>query len=317
MSQLAFQHTHAALIENPLCYVAESLSSYGLTPTASPSFTAIAIVGEIIPKIDDIEIDVRQVGSHLKYSGGGMQTAAHKYGLTININPFAITFMKYGSEPPNYTTPAGTSAESLSMLLQYKQSIGTAALVTHYVLFKGCKCNTLQITVSAEGLVEASMEWICREITTPNTSHGLTTPTIPNFASISTPAISNVDAGAKPLTINAIPYAVNNMQIQWNNNLIPDPYNGTGLIEALNVGAIQCTGSFVTPVGQDLLLETAINAFPQTGVATTYKFKTAVMFAQIAGLRQIGLDSPWRKGPTETKKNTFNWDCTSAGLTTS
>lgn len=316
MSQIAFTHTHAALIENPLCYTAET-TTYGTTPTASPVFTAVAIVGEIIPKIDDIEIDVRQIGSHLKYSGGGMQTAAHKYGFTINLNPFAIAFLKYCSEPPNYTTPSGTSAESLSFLLQYKRSVGTAALVTHYVMITGAKCNTLTITVSAEGLVEASMEWICREIKTPNTSNGLTTPTIPTFGSISTPAISNVDGGAKPLTINAITYAVNNMQIQWNNNLIPDPYNGTGLIEALNVGAIQCTGSFVTPEGQDLLLETAINAFPQTGVAATYKMKTAVMFAQIAGLKLLGDDSPWRKGPTETKKHTFNWDCTSAGLTTS
>ena len=315
MSQLAFPHTHSALIEKPIQYVAET--TYGTTPTASPSFTAVAIVGEIIPKVDDIEIDVRQIGSHLKYASAPMVSAAHKYGFTLNIKPFAITFLKYGSEPPNYTTPAGTSAESLSFLLQYKQALGTAALVTHFVLFTGAKCNTLNISVSAEGLVEVSMEWICREIKTPATSHGLTTPTIVDFSGITTAPLSNVDGGVKPITINAITYAVNNMVINWNNNLIPDPYNGTGLIEALNVGGIVIEGSFVTPVGQDLLLETALNAFPQTGVAATYKFKAAVMFAQVVGLKLTSNDSPWRMGPTETKKNSFQWGCASASLTTS
>src|SRR6185436_13619757 len=270
MSQTPFTHTHSALIEKPFCSTPET--AFGVTPTSSPIFTALAIVGEVVPKIDDIEIDIRQIGSHLKYASGGMQTAAHKYGFTIMLNPFAITNLQYGAAVPNYSTPTGTPAESLSFLLQYKQSLGAAALTTHFVLFKGCKCNTLNISVSAEGLVEVTMEWICREIITPiaTANAGLTTPTIPDFASITTAALSNVDSGAKPLTIGGTAYAVNNWNIQWNNNLIPDPYIGTGLIEALNVGEIEITGSFVTPVGQDLLLETAINAFPQTGVAAVF-----------------------------------------------
>lgn len=312
--QLAFPLTHGGLIEKPLCYIAET--SFGDTPTASPSFTAVAVVGEIIPKIDDIEIDVRQIGSHDKYAGGGMQTAAHKYGFTLNINPFDISFLQYGAKAPNYTTPSGTPAESLSFLLQYKQAVGASAFVTHFVFFRGAKCNSLTVRVNAEGLVEGSMEWICREITTPSATSGLTTPVIPDFSGITTPVLSNVDGGAKPLTINSIPYAVNDMVLTWNNNLIPDPFNGTGLIEALNVGERVINGSFVTPVGQDLLLETALNAFPQTGVPAVYKFKTAVMFANITGMKQVSNDSPWRRGPTETKKNNFNWECTQAVLAT-
>lgn len=312
--QLGFPLTHGGLIEKPFCFTAET--SFGDTPTASPVFTPVAVVGEIIPKIDDVEIDVRQIGSHDKYAGGGMQTAAHKYGFTLNLNPFDISFLGYGSKAPNYTTPSGTPAESLSFLLQYKQAVGASSFVTHFVLFKGSKCNTLSIRVNAEGLVEVSMEWICREITPPATTSGLTTPVIPDFSGITTPVISNIDGGAKPLTIGGTAYAVNDMAVNWNNNLIPDPFNGTGLIEALNVGERMANGSFVTPVGQDLTLETAVAAFPQTGVASVYKFKTAVMFANIAGLKVVSNDAPWRRGPTETKKNSFNWECTSAVLAT-
>ena len=316
MSQTPFTHTHSALITNAFASTAET-GGFGITPTASPVFDAWSIVGEIVPKIDDVEIDIRQIGSHQKYASGGMQTAAHKYSFTMMLNPTAIDKMGYGSNPPNYTTPAGTNAESLTFILGYKQALGGVSLTQHWVLFKGCKCNSLTITVTAEGLVEVTMEWICREITTPAASHGLTTPTIPDFSGITSAAISNVDSGAKPLTINAIAYAVNNWSITFNNNLIADPYIGTGLIEALNVGEIEVTGSFVTPVGQDLLLETAINAFPQTGVAAKFKYKAAAMFANIVGLKLISDDSPWRRGPTETKKHTYNWNCTSAALGTS
>ena len=314
MSQIAFPLTHSAMIEKPFSYVAEA--QFGVTPTASPNFTAVAIVGEVSPKIDDIEIDIRQIGSHLKYASAPMVTAAHKYGFSIMVNPFAIPFLKYASEPPNYTTPTGTSAESLSFIIQYKQATGTAAMTTHFILFKGCKCNSMTISVSAEGLVEVTMDWICREITTQSTTHGLTTPVIPDFSSITTAPLSNVDGGAKPLTIGGVQYAVNNMSITWNNNLIPDPFNGTGLIEALTVGEIEITGSFVTPVGENTTLETALNAVPQTGVAAVYKFKTAVMFANITALKLLANDSPFRRGPTETKKNNFNWGCAQAALAT-
>lgn len=313
MSSITWQLSHSGLVGAPFQYTNETV--FRTKKTSSPSYTATAIVSEIRPRINGVEIDTRQIGSHLLY---GQQTAFHSYGFNMNLWPFALPFLKYGTEPPNYSTPAGTSAESLQFLLKYKQATGTAELRDYYVFFLGFKPNTTELSVSSQGLLEASMDWQGGEITIPATTHGLTTPTLVNdFSGITSPAISNIDGGNTPFTINGTSYPIKEFRIQWNNNLILSDYNGSGLVDQINIGGIKVTGSFRTPVGKNLSLETAMHDFPQVGVPATYVFKTGVMQANMTGFKLVQDDNPIIAGPTNVFEHTYNFECLTAGLTAS
>ncbi len=310
MSQIAFSLTHSGTIEAPFSYKSET--QLGVMPS-SPTLTAVKVIQDIKPRIDNNEMEVRTVGSHLLY---GMQSGGHTYGLGLMVHPFDLPFLKYGTEPPNYTTPAGTSAESLAFAFKYKQALGTAAMSTHHIKFLGFKCNTTEISVSSQGLVEANQDWIGREITVP-VAGDISGATWPTFASITSPVLSNVDGGNKPLTIDGTDYAVKDFKISWNNNLIVDQFSGSGLADAITVGAIEISGSFNTPLGQDLLLETAIHDFPQDGVDWEYRIKEGTMVVKGTGFKLMSdATEGFSAGPTETAQHPFTFKCNTAGLDT-
>ena len=237
--------------------------------------------------------------------------------MTINCYPFDLPFLKYGSEPPNYNTPAGTQAETLQFVYRYKQATGTAQTQDHYIFFLGCMMNSLELSVSSQGLVEATTDWIVGEITVPSTSSGLTTPTLPLLSATTTPPISNIDGGNTPMTINGTTYPIKEFRINWNNNIIADDFNGSGLVDQLTTGGIKITGSFRTPIGKNLSLETAIHDFPQTGVNASYVFKSGTMTCNMTGFKLVADDNPVTAGPTDTMKHSFNFECVTAALATS
>jgi hypothetical protein len=311
MSQIAFPLTHSGTIENPLSYIEEA--TFGTMPS-SPTLTAVKVLDQVTPRVDNMEMDVRTLGSHYLY---GMQSGGHTYGLGLTIHPFDLPFLKYGTNSPNYTTPTGTSAVSLAMAIKYKQALGTAGMSTHYIKFLGGKCNTTEISISSQGLVEATMDWIFREITVP-VAGDISGSTWPTFGSITSAVLSNVDGGNKPLTINSVQYAVKDFRISWNNNLIQDTFSGSGLLDALNVGAVEITGSFNTPIGQSLVLEGLIHDFPQTGVASSYNVKTGTMVINMTNFKLM-TDAPegFSAGPTATAQHAFTFKCSTADLATS
>ena len=311
MSQIAFPLTHSGTIETPLSYVEETTFR---TMPSSPTLTAVKVVDQVTPRIDNLEMDVRQIGSHYLY---GMQSGGHTYGLGLTIHPFDLPFLKYGTNAPNYTSPTGTSAVSLAMAIKYKQALGTAAMTTHNIQFLGCKCNTTEISISSQGLVEATQDWIVGEIKVP-AAGDISGSTWPSFGSITSPVFSNVDGGNKPLTIDGTTYAVKDFRISWNNNLIADTFSGSGLVDALTVGAVEITGSFNTPIGQSLALETAMHDFPQAGVAASYKVKTGAMFINMTNFKLM-TDAPegFSAGPTATAQHAFTFKCSTADLATS
>ena len=309
--QIAFSLTHSGTITHPFSYVEED--TFG-TMVTSPTFTATKVTQELKPRIDNNEMDVRQIGGHLLY---GMQSGGHTYGFSTMVHPFDLPFLKYGTEPPNYDTPAGTSAKSLSFAFKYKQSLGTAGMTTHHMKFLGFKPNTTEISVASNGLVEASMDWLGREIPVP-VAGDISGATWPTFASITSPVLSNVDAGNKPLTIDGTTYAIGDFKINWNNNLIVKQYIGSGLADAIVVGAIEITGSFSTPVGQSLSLETAIHDFPQTGVNASLNVKSGTMVINMTNFKLMS-DAPtgFDAGPTDVAEHPFTFKCSTASLGTS
>lgn len=310
MSSITFPLASAGCAE-AFAYTSEDV--FRTLKTASPTYTAVGIVSEIRPRINDTEIDTRNLGSHLLY---GQTTAFHSYGMTINCYPFSLPFLQLGSEAPNCDTGVNTGTQQF--VYKYKQAQGTAGQQTHYIFFLGCKMNTLEISVSSQGLVEATTDWIVGEITVPviTPDGGLTTPTIPAFSATTTPALSNIDGGNTPFTMNGVSYPIKEFRINWNNNLIADDFNGSGLVDQITTGGIKTTGSFRTPVGKDLLLETAIHDFPQSGVDASYVFKNGTMVANMTGFKLVADDNPITAGPTDTMKHSFNFECATASLGT-
>ena len=311
MSSIAFPLTHSGCAE-AFAYTAET--TFRTLKTASPTYTAVGIVSEIRPRINDVEIDTRNLGSHLIYA---RQTAFHSYGLSINCYPFDLPFLQLGSVAPDCSTGVGTGTQQF--LYKYRQAQGTAGTQSHYVFFLGCKMNTLEISVSSQGLVEATTDWIVGEITVPVTTAngGLTTPTIPAFSATTTPPISNIDGGNTPMTINGTTYPIKEFRIQWNNNIIADDFNGSGLVDQLTTGGVTISGSFRTPVGKNLLLETMVHDFPQTGVNASYVFKAGTMVANMTEFKLVADDNPHVSGPTDTDKHSFNFVAKTATLATS
>lgn len=311
--QLVFPLVTSATATNPFSYTEET--TYGVLKTASPAYTAVAIAADVSYHQDNVPLDVRMAGSHLKYS---TQTGGHNYTLDIPFHPLNITFMKYGTEVPNYTTPTGTSASSLQFAYKYKQALGTAGLNDAFLLFLGFRPNTTSISVSPQGLVEASMNLIGREVYMTTTANGgMTTPTIPSYASITGPVFTDADAANLPLTINAVTYTADAFTINWNNNTFGKAYlGGQGYIDAALVGGIDITGSFTVPIGQGSTLET-LSSSNQAGVVAKYVFKVGTMVLNMTGFTLTAVDESILSQPTAPQSRAFTFSCATASIGTS
>jgi len=278
---------------------------------ASPTLTAVKVIDQFTPRIDNMEMDVRSIGSHYLY---GMQSGGHTYGLGLTLHPFDLPFLKIGTNGPNYTTPAGTVTASYAMAFKYYQSTGTLGYNLYNIQLLGGRPNTTSISISSQGLVEATQDWVFRDITKPTAGDisGSTWPAFPTTA-----VLSNIDAGSKPLTINGTAYAIGDFKIDWNNNLIQKKYIGSDLLDQSVLGAVDISGSFVTPAGQDTLLETAIHDFPQSGVTGKLTVKTGVMIINMTNMKLL-TDAPTglSAGPTDAYEHAYTFKCSTATLDT-
>lgn len=282
-SQITWELTGAWNTTKPFQWVAQT--SINSIPTASPSFNLADIIGEVNPSVNHVSFDIRAIGNrHIR----DMITTGQDFGFSMFQHPYNLPLLKYISEPPNETTPTGTSAEYIGFVLPYKQAVG-ASLVEHFVKFEGCKGNSLELSVNPEGLVEANSEWLTRKIGLPDATAnaGLTTPVWKEFADATAAGLSHVDNGVTPLRLNGVDYPCKAININWNNNLIPDRFNGSVYVDAFTVGNREIKGSFMIPVGKNLSLETKIRELEQTQIAASYVFKTGVMVANLTGLELI------------------------------
>ena len=309
-SQITWSLTGAWNTTRPFQYVAQT--DINAIPTASPAFIAADIITEVNPSIDHNSFDVESIGSRTIRD---MITVAQDFGFSLNHFPYSLPLLKYISEPPNETTPAGTSAEYLGFLLSYKQAVG-GTNTEHFVKFQGAKGNSLEISVDPEGLVSATSEWICREITLPNVASGLTTPVFVEHAATTSPPLSHTDNGPTPLRLAAVDFPCGAFTINWNNNLKPDRYNGSTLIDALTVTNRRIEGSFMIPVGKNLQLETKIRELQQTQFAASYVFKTGVMVANITNMELINYSPVVNGSNNETFAWEWSWKAEDASLGT-
>lgn len=181
-------------IVKPLQYVTEgdsvaTPSNFGVTPTASPSFTAAGLNTEITLSPDITHEDVNILGSEDLVDA---VKTGELYTFTTRFNPTDVNLFTYG-----LVAAGGTSTldESLSFIFSEKLD-GTE----NYTFMKGCRPTSTTLSLE-RGTWGIDMTWVCKEITTPATSHGLTTPT---FASAPTASpVTHTDAGSDPFTWNS------------------------------------------------------------------------------------------------------------------
>src|SRR5687767_541469 len=134
-------------------YVTES--TYGTTPTNPTLINA----GGILDINDSTEMTAKRyrvLGSEDIYKG---LLCGELYSFELKYNPSSTTLAKIGLD-------AG-QVSPISVVVGYKLNN-----VENFVTFKGCKTDTIDIEITPDDLV-VTQNFICQNVTTPSTSHGL------------------------------------------------------------------------------------------------------------------------------------------------
>jgi len=184
-------------IVKPLQYIQETSSiltgptSYGVTPTSSPGFTAAGLNTEITLNPDIVHQDVDVLGSEDVVDA---VKTGELYTFTMRFNPTDTLLLNYGLS----ASGGGSGSIDASLSFIFSEKLDNTE---YYTILKGCLPTSTTLSLE-RGTWNADMTWICKEITTPATAHGLTNPT---FVSIPTASpVTHTDAGSDPFTWNSV-----------------------------------------------------------------------------------------------------------------
>ena len=215
---MSYQRTGAWNIQKRLQYIEEI--DYGVTPNASPTFIHAGKIKRFSFNIDAAVQRYRSLG--LRGVCKFLETS-QLYSFELEYQPIDIALMSYGINNP---VGAGTIAESLSFF--YSKLIDG---VENYYFLKGCKTDSISVECTKEA-INVTQSFLCKEITTPATTHSLTTPT---FATNPTdkPWVAE-DGGANPFVYNAVAHDTPRFSFDVSWNLDPGQPNGTFLISFLD-----------------------------------------------------------------------------------
>jgi tail tube protein len=204
------------------------------TPPASPTFIS---AGPLVSQSQSTEIGnikYRAVGS--RDVNTGIKTAEN-YSFSINYNPIDTTLINYGISLPG---GAGTIEKSLTFLKSQRMNN-----VENYILFKGCRTDSITVEVKSDGAVNVTQDFIASTITTPSTTHGLTgTPTFPpNPTQI---PWTHFLPGAGPFTFNSVVVDTDSFSMTVNNNINKVYINGETIPKFVDPTQREITFSFDT-----------------------------------------------------------------------
>ena len=200
---MSYTPTGEWYIRKLLQYVEET--TFGTTPS-SPVFAQAGVVQDITTNVNIPETLYRQLGSRDPYKDVKYGEA---YDIQIKYMPVDAVMMKYGV---NLAAGTGTVGKSLTLLLS--QDINTTE---NYVVMTGSRANTTDIEITETGPVMVTQTIKCKNITTPSTSHGLTTPTF--AGALASAPWTNINGGSLPLTINSLTYDCARFKITVGTNL--------------------------------------------------------------------------------------------------
>ena len=173
-------------------WVAETTE--GTTPTASPTFTSLGAVKSASVKINGNFVDVAQLGAEdLITLVQGQQEYETSFTLSL-VNATSIIARLIGAY--NYGTPSGLINETISIIFSIYLN-GTE----NYIICKGSRIKDGSISWNIGSETEVTVSFVHTTISTPASSHGLTTPT---FAALPSGAVYDwLAGGASPVSWNA------------------------------------------------------------------------------------------------------------------
>jgi hypothetical protein len=273
-----------------LQYVVEA--TFGVTPVASPVFTT---AGEIESVSENTEIAMK------RYRSLGLEDV-YKFLKNGQLHSFEAKYQPISSDLIKRGTNAqgggvGTIDQSLSFL--YSEDIND---VENYTFYKGARCDEVTVEIDNEAVM-VTQNFICKEITTPATSHGLTTPTFagPNSGA---PWVGP-DSGSDPFTHNSLNYDVDSFKFTVNRALDPIRPNGETLIKFLVPTIRTITGEFDVLRKDTVLMADAKGL---TARAASYILKAATSTATFTDMVLIGYTTSRPATATEALRDAFKFE---------
>jgi hypothetical protein len=301
-SGITFPLTGHWQLTKPIQYVAEGITpaTFGVTPTASPTFLLAGAITDITEGININATQYRTLGTRSYYKN---LSYGHAYTFELGFSPDNHTLLKYGSEEE---VGVGTIAESLTFLKAIKMnSAGT--LVEHFIFYRGSRMNVLDISIAGQ-MVEVNTSWLCRQISTPSITSGLTTPVFKAKGDLTQTPWTHLQNGTNPLTLNSVVYPCTQFHINWNNNIAVDQVNGQDLVDQLTQGNRDITGDFTVVVG-NTLLEADLHANPTPARTGVYVLKSTATTSTInlTNLSITQASPALRAGDSDTWKIQYNF----------
>ena len=254
-------------------WVAEATE--GTTPTASPSFTSLGAVKSAAIKINGNFVDVAQLGAEdLITIVQGQQEYETSFTLSA-VNATSIVARLIGAY--NYATPSGLINETISIIFSIYMN-GTE----NYIICKGSRIKEGSISWDIGKETEITVSFTHTTITTPASSHGLTTPT---FASLPSGAVYDwLSGGATPVSWNASGILCKKFTLNIARNSKPDYTLGNTDPHSSQAHGRRISGDFT-----NLWTNTTIETDFKAGTARTLAIilKTAVSTITITGAKIV------------------------------
>lgn len=282
-------------------WVAESTE--GTTPTASPSFTSLGVVKTASIKINGNFVDIGQLASEDLISIiQGMQEYETQFTMTV-VNSSSIIQRLVNSA--NYATPSGTVSETVSIIFSVYVN-GTE----NYIICKGSRIKDGSISMDVGKETEVTVSFVHTTITTPNSSHSLTTPT---FATLPSGAVWGwTDGGTGNVTWNSSAIDCKKITININRGSKPDYVLGNVDPHSSQPHSRRVTGDF-TNLWTATTLETDFKAGTARTLAIVLKSSTSTLTLTSAKLVDYSRDGDIGSDEAIIEACTFR--CLSASVT--
>lgn len=271
---------------------------YAVVPTASPVFTS---AGEIESVSETTEVALK------RYRGLGSEDVyrhlsnGQLYSFEIAYQPISSALIRYGTQAQG--GGAGTIDKSLSFL--YSEDIDG---VENYVFYKGARCDQVSVEITNES-VKVSQNFLCKEITTPATSHGLTTPTFAGANSVA--PWTGADGGSSPFIHNSNSYDVDKFTFTVNRGLEAIRPNGESLVKMLVPTIRTITGEFDV-IRKDTALMADCKSLAAR--AASYVLKAAASTAAFTDMVLVSAATSRQATATEALRDSFRFEAKSISV---
>jgi hypothetical protein len=150
--------TFAGLIKRQLEYREENVFGEGID-ISSGTLKSAGHIKSIDPKIEIVLEEFRRLGSEDIYKSIKL---AENYRFTVTYAIEDIEFLKYG-----INSQGSSNSIDKSLALGFSYMLNG---VEHFVRIKGARMNSIELKANADSLIEVTSEFICKEISTPNTT---------------------------------------------------------------------------------------------------------------------------------------------------